>query len=156
MLIRPIQPADIPAIIHLGGLMHEESDMRVLDLSPSKIADTCYEIIASQHNEPGTTPMFGVVAIQKNSVIGMMGGYVASPCYSDDVVAWDILTYVHPAFRGSMAFIGMAKAYAKWARTTAAKLIFLSTSSGINPEKTVDIFKRLGFKPQGGVFLLEV
>lgn len=155
MIIRPIQPADIPAILHLGGLMHEESDMRVLDLSPQKIADTCYEIISSQHGEPGFTPMFGAVAVEKNAIVGMMGGYVAAPVYTHDLIAWDILFYVEPPFRGSRAFIGLAKAYAKWGRANA-KMTFLTTSSGINHKKVAQIYKRLGFVEVGGVFRLEV
>jgi GNAT superfamily N-acetyltransferase len=150
MIIRPVEEKDIPEVIHLGGLMHDESDMHILSYSPQKIADTVYSIL----DNPKT--MMGIVAREKNIMVGMFSAYIGQPVYSEDYMAWDIICYVLPEFRGSRAFIWLIRAYKKWAESTLAKMIFLTHSSGVKPMETMEMYKRLGFMPIGGVYRLEV
>jgi predicted acetyltransferase len=142
MIIRNLSTDDIPAIIHLGARMHEESVYSPLILAPEKQAARCYQIL-------DTPSMLGVVAVQDGAIIGMMGGHIYRYEYGDDLVASDILVYVSSRHRGSMAFIKMVRKYVKWAREQGAKLIFLNQISGIDPAKTSNIYSRLGFRPVG-------
>lgn len=149
MIIRRLEQLDIPDIIRLGGRMHEESQYGVLAYSPERVADKCYQVTVNLH-------MFGVVAYSDGSIIGMMGGQVYQYDYGDELIATDILVYVSPAYRGSMAFIKMVRKYVAWAKEQGAKLVFLSQTTGVNQESVSSLYQRLGFKPVGGQFCLEV
>lgn len=148
MIVREMEMADIPEVIRLGAMMHEESAYHTLDLHPEKIAASCIDVM---HRDD----MLALVAYQHGGLVGMFGGYMTAPLFSRDLVAWDILCYVHPRHRGSRAFWQMAKRYVEWARGRA-KLVFLTTSTGITAARTADIYQRLGFQQVGGVFRLEV
>lgn len=150
MIVRSLQPSDVPAIIHLGARMHEESQYSLLNFDPQRVADRCCQIIDS----PDT--MIGLVAVSAGEIIGMMGGYLAPYDYGDELTASDILVYVKPEHRGSMAFIRLVKKYVTWAKERGAKLIFLSQTTGVNQDLVCNLYTRLGFKPVGGIFSLEV
>lgn len=149
-MIRSLQPSDVPAIIHLGARMHEESQYSLLNFDPQCVAGRCYQIIDS----PDT--MIGLVVVDYTGhIIGMMGGYLAPYEYGDDLTASDILVYVEPEHRGGKAFFMMVKGYVSWARSKGAKLIFLNQSTGINPEATSHLYQRLGFRPCGSNHCME-
>lgn len=151
MIVRPIETSDIPALIHLGGMMHEESSMQMLSYSPKKVAITSYQVIESP--ESGR---FCVVAVDNGRIVGMMSCFVEAPCYSDDLVAWDEACYLLPEYRGSGIFLVMVGEYVKWAESVGAKVAFLTHSSGVNHERISKAYEKMGFARTGSVHRMEV
>lgn len=149
MEIRTITPADIPAILAMGGLMHDESEYRSLDYAPEKCAALCRSIMANADTQ------LGLVAVEGDEHFGMLGAYVTAAYFSDDLVSGDYLVYVRPEFRGTTAFVRMVKRYIEWAKERGAQLIFLRTSTGIESDATAALYQRLGFARVGGVFRRE-
>lgn len=148
MIVRLIKESDIPAVIHLGGEIHDESVMRMLSYSPDKIALFSRQIIANPEE------MLGVVAYSDNILVGMLAAYIFAPIYSEELMSWDEVFYVKKNYRGSSAFIRMIKMYVEWARKARAKMIYLRTSSGIAAETTEGYMVRMGFLKMGGNYLL--
>lgn len=128
--------------------MHEESCYSSLNFDPERVLDRCNQIF----DNPGT--MIGNVVIDNGQIVGMMGGYIAPYDYGDDMIASDILVYVTPDYRGSTAFIKLIRAYVAWA-LPLAKLVFLTQTTGINPDVVSDLYQRLGFRPVGANHCLE-
>lgn len=144
MIVREVTEKDIPQIIHLGGRMHEESQYSALDFNPATVATMCYQIIDSED-------MVGFVAVSGKEVVGMMSADVAPYLYGHELIAKDMLLYVQPEHRGSMAFLEMIKEYENWAFIKGAKLVFLSQTSGIDVEKVNKLYSRLGYDMVGGI-----
>lgn len=149
MIVRQLTEQDIPAVIHLGGRMHEESQYSALTYSPEKVAKKC---IRSLYDPD----MFALVAENEGEIVGMIGAIVGPYEFGDELIANDMLVYVSIEHRGSMAFIRMIKAYVFWAKEQGAALIFLAQTTGINQELVASLYQRLGFKPVGGQFCMEV
>jgi GNAT superfamily N-acetyltransferase len=141
--------ADIPALIHLGGIMHDESSYRALEYSPEKCAALGYQALV----DPA---LLILTVLDDVKHVGLMICSVQAPEYSEDLIAWDVLTYVDAAYRGSRAALMLISAYREWARVRGAKMIFLRTCTGIDPEKTGKLFEHMGFRHIGGNYLMEV
>jgi ribosomal protein S18 acetylase RimI-like enzyme len=145
MIIRPITKDDLPACIHMGARMHEESQYSNLAYSPEK----CY---AFGINSLDNDDILWVVAESEGKLVGMLGASVQDIYFAEGRAAHDYLIYVTPDRRGSSAFHRLVAEYAEWAMTRADE-IFISVSNG--SEETLKLFDRLGFKRMGGIFKLE-
>ena len=149
MEIRRMKTSDVPAIIHLGARMHEESQYSILNFLPEKVVEKCHQVINHQQ-------MLGLVAIQDGNIIAMIGGQIAAYEYGDDLVASDILVYVDPAHRASRAFLMLVKGYVQWAKEQGASMIFMSQTTGVNMVAVGNLYTRLGFEPVGGIYRMAI
>lgn len=78
-------------------------------------------------------------------------GLLWAVCYpsmpwSDTVIASDLMFYVKPSHRGRLGGYRLLKAYRAWAEGQGAEVINLSVASGIEQDRTVRLFERLGFQ----------
>lgn len=149
MECRPLTRDDFPALIHLGARAHEESEYSLLTFSPEK----CLQLFESSLVNPD---VLIVVAVLDGVLVGVLGAGVYAPYFSEERVSGDLLVYVAPEYRGTMAFIKLVSQYVTWAKEHGAKLIFLRSSTGIEPEKTEKLYTKLGFINVGGNFVMEV
>lgn len=149
-MIRLLEAGDIPEVIRLGGMMHEESQYSGLTYNPEKVVMRCRQILT------GDNTMLGLVSVQGGEVVGMLGACILPYDYGDELLAHDMLVYVAPDHRGGPDFLRMVKAYVFWAKECGAKMVFLSQTTGINAEKVSSLYERLGFKAVGQNHCLEV
>ena len=132
---------DIPALIELGGLMNKESPrFRGLDWAEDKLIQLGI-LIADQGG------MF--VAEKDNKVVGMILGMVTEHFFGRDLVASDLVVYVHPDHRGGTMVVRLLKKFEAWAYATGAKVIVLSVSTEIKADRTGELYKRLGYRISG-------
>ncbi len=148
MIIRPFTLNDIPVLLAMGHMAHEESEYRKLSFSSEKCEALCKQII----EVPG---LYGIVAETACETIGVLVAGIAPAYFSEEPTASDLLVYVLPEYRGSRAFYMMCLHYVVWAKEHGAKLIFLRTSTGIAPKKTGELYKRMGFNQIGGIYRME-
>lgn len=132
---------DIPALIELGGLMHKESPrFRGLDWDEDKLIQLGI-LLADQGG------MF--VAEKDNKVVGMILGMVTEHFFGRDLVASDLVVYVHPDHRGGTMVVRLLKKFEAWAYATGAKVIVLGVSTEIKADRTGELYKRLGYRSTG-------
>ena len=86
---------------------------------------------------------------------GMIIGYVQRQWFSLDYTAHDTLLFVAPAYRGQGIAAALIADYAEWAEAKGAKLTFLASSTGIETEAAVAIYKGIGFEYVGPIYVRE-
>lgn len=79
---------------------------------------------------------------------GLLWAY-CGPCFpwSSDIAAQDFILYVAPEYRGSFAAPLMIRRYKQWAVEKGARVVSLSIASGIETDRAMRLFRRLGFDP---------
>lgn len=85
------------------------------------------------------------VAAKGEQIVGFFAGFVVEHFLSNLSYASDAGVYVLPEHRGGSAFLRLVKAFEAWAYERGAHEIQLGTSTGVEPEKTVRMYQRLGY-----------
>lgn len=147
MIVRLLEERDLPACIHLGAMMHEESDYRAMEYSPE-------QCVALGRRAMADPDYVWLVAISGEEAVGMIGGYVCRSFFGKDKVAQDFVVYVAPEHRGGRAFIALVRAFVAWAEQAGARKIHLASSAAITD---VDrLYSRIGFDKIGSIYRRDV
>jgi GNAT superfamily N-acetyltransferase len=149
MKVRTITEADIPVLVDMGAKAHEESKYKGLSFSVDKCTELCHRLI-------GDSNLLCVVAVKEDMIVGILAASANPTYFSCDRTASDILIYVLPKHRGSWAFFVLCSEYLRWAKESGAKIIFLSNTTGYEPEKVGKLYQKLGFEQVGGIYRQEV
>lgn len=80
---------------------------------------------------------------------GFMIGAIFNTWYSKQIIAAEQLLYVHPDHRGGMLAVRLIKAFENLARERKAEYIDVGATSGMQEERTRDLYMRLGYEPKG-------
>lgn len=150
--IRNATVDDIPVLMSMGRALHAESprysylsysDEKVERLIRSMVEDT---LVAEA---PGGV----VVAVKDGIVVGMIGGFVTSPFFSDDKIASDYTFYVKPEHRGTgRVALRLIQAFEQWAIAQGVRDIVPGTSTLIDAEGTAALYRHLGYEMHGYIF----
>ena len=87
--------ADLPEIVRLAREMHAETSFNTLTFDEAKSAT---EIMSCMMNPTN----FVCVAEDQGHLVGMVGVYLASPYFSNDMAVYDHIWYVSKEARGSL------------------------------------------------------
>jgi GNAT superfamily N-acetyltransferase len=141
-MLRTAQIDDIDALIEMGKAMYEESDLKSLSFNEAKAREKMLNVINEE---------FAVVYEVNNKIIGMMGAWLYQHIFSDDLIAMDYLFYVKPRYRGCAAAAMMAQAFIDWAVLQGVQPanIMVGVNAGINGNKAVEFWERIGFVRSG-------
>lgn len=145
---RPITPEDVETLVEMGERIMQESEYRGLTYSSDKIRQIAQLCMDGR--------MYGIVAVSHDRIVGVLVAMITEAWFSSGLVSSDLIVYVTPDSRGGFAFILMVHAYIAWAAKAGAQIIFLRTSTGVEPEKTARLYEKTGFKQVGGIFRMEV
>lgn len=146
MKLRMATVDDLPAIVVLGRVMHEESSFAPMDYDVDRVKETISDLMNKSQ--------FVVVAEDTNGeVIGGMAGMVTQSWFGRDMVANDLALFVASDARGGMAAIKMMKAFVHWAKLAGAKQIRPGVTTG--HARAEKLFERLGFARCGASFVME-
>ena len=137
-MIRPVKNRDIPQCVLLGIDMHKESRYAHLDFSVPKVVELIENIIVNPD-------WLGLVAEQDHQLIGFAAGYVTPHFFGNDLTSGDLAIYVAQKYRGGMLGVKLVKAYVAWCEDKGVKEPMLGVSAGITPERTGQLYERLGF-----------
>jgi GNAT superfamily N-acetyltransferase len=131
-------PEEIDETIALGSVMHKESRYKRFDYAWNKLRQLGVSIITEPH-------LCCYIAEKDNKIVGVMI-LVCAEHYSATVkIVSDVLFYVHPDYRGSSAAVRLLKEAEKWGKIQGAAEINVGLSSGIDTEKTICFFKKIGY-----------
>jgi L-amino acid N-acyltransferase YncA len=146
MKLRMATPDDLPAIVVLGRVMHQESSFAPMDYDVDRVKETISDLMNKSQ--------FVVVAEDTNGeVIGGMAGMVTQSWFGNDMVANDLALFIHPDHRGGLMVVRLVKAFVHWAKLAGAKQIRPGVVSGSRTAEA--LYDRLGFTRCGATFCME-
>lgn len=139
MAIRAATLDDLPRILDLGELMHNESPRwRKLAFNRARAADFLARLILSD---------WGAVflAEQSGQVLGGIAGTALPHWCSDDVLAQEIVFFMTPEARGGMSAVRLVRKFKEWGAERGAVWAEAGTSTGLDPERTAGLYELAGF-----------
>lgn len=137
---------DLPDIVVLGRIMHQESSFASMDYCVDRMKETVSDLMDKSQ--------FVVVAEgTNNEVIGGMLGVCTQSWFGGDMVANDLVIFIHPDHRGGMLAVKLIKTFVHWAKLAGAKQIRPGVVSGSMTAEA--LYDRLGFVRCGATFLME-
>jgi hypothetical protein len=147
--IRPVNVEEIPYMVGMGKRMYLESKFSHMDYDEDMLIGFVQEVIKSPYT------FFWVIVDQENEVpIGMLFASIQKSFFGKDFVANDLVMMVEKEHRGSCgsALASLIKEYKRWAFRLGAKRVYLGTSTGIDPEATEELYRRVGFSKIGALY----
>jgi GNAT superfamily N-acetyltransferase len=146
-MIRDATPHDIPALVALGEVMHDESPrFRALTFDGVRLARTLASVIDGAAG-------FAMVAEKDGEIVGGLCAMVTPHWSSPDLCGCDLALFVRPDARGSLFPARLVRAYVAWAKGLGVKdgHVLIGVMTGVHVESTVALLERLGGRRAGVV-----
>lgn len=128
---------DVPRLVEMCAAMHEESRYRRFRISIPKIESFLHRIIGEKDF---------IVLVDGEPLCAMFFGYANEFWWGEDKESCDLLLYVTPEKRGGLHGARLIRAYVRIAEEMGVADIKIGVSTGIDAERTLRLFERLGFK----------
>jgi GNAT superfamily N-acetyltransferase len=147
MTIRTATADDRDQMLGLMRAMHAESVyswLRFDDAKALSVIDNCLN--REDH--------MAVVAVEGDTVVGLIGGYITAYVFSNDIIAFDLAPYVRADKRGGLTGVMLIKTFIQWAASKGAKEVVCGVTA-LPPEQREPIcklYERLGFYEAGRIF----
>lgn len=142
--IRFAKQEDIPRMLFLGKLMHEESNYAEVPFEDG-MCTSFFEIIL---NDPSYCVF---LAERKDEVIGGFIGCVSPFFFSTLRKTNDIALFVDPENRGAMAAVLLVKAYEQWAwQQDDVVQVNIGVTTGF--EKAGEFYEKMGYNRVGALY----
>ncbi|MCL2899781.1 GNAT family N-acetyltransferase [Brenneria tiliae] len=148
-MIRHATGDDIPALVLLGMRMHQESRYRNFLFSSEKCQALAQQLIATD---------FGIVLVAEKDgqITGWMAGGIAEQWFSHDRMAFEYGVFIDAEHRGGSTGYRLVKEFIGWAKQHDISIINMGITTGINAERTGDLYHRLGLQRTGLLYSMEV
>lgn len=148
-MIRAATTADIPALLELGDVLHQESPRyrhRLFDRN--KVAAHFQACI------DGAGVLF--VATHGERIIGGFCGGIAESWYGGGKTAFDYSFMVHPDYRGGATALRLYRAFEIWAQSMGADVIQVGITTDVRVAQTTRFYHKLGLHDAGVMFEKEI
>ncbi len=141
---------NIADVMVLGLAMHEEAIPKEYPVDIEYAAQKCYEsVILSEYG-------YGAVAMDGDEPVGMIMGQLAHYDWAPILFAYNLVWYVKPERRGSMAAFRLLRMFERWAKSRGAVHVAVGLASGVLTKKTGKALSRSGYRHMGGNFVKEL
>lgn len=150
MIIRAVAETDIESIVEIGMRMHGESAYSYLPFQRRKVRDLIRTFIDDVETR------CGLVALDDQTVVGMLGGYIESYYFCDERFVSDIVFFVDKPYRGSFIAGQLLRNLKQWAASRGAREVALFLTSEIDTQRAGGFCEALGFRQAGGVYKLRL
>ena len=145
MLVRKATIEDLGEILTLCKTMHEESSYSKIEPDKEKT-----HLFIEQEINNGDSHF--LVLLNEEIIVGIFLGKVVSYFFSNDLQAMDYLLYIKKENRGTIGALKLLKSYIQWAKEQGVKEIVLSSTTGVNLDRTEGIYRKLGFHKVGVMY----
>ena len=143
MAIRDAVLSDLPRIVELGRMLHQESPRFArMAFNEIKAADFLAGLIQSGDG-------FLVVSERDGQIVGGMAAMVAREWFSDERFAYDVSLFIEPQYRGSILPLRLLLSYKDWAKSKGLLFAVAGVGTGINVERTTELYRRAGMTDIG-------
>jgi len=137
-------------ILTLGIAMQQEGAYSVIPFDIERAAQSIIHMVINNPNG------FGLLAYDGDKPVGMIAGAMAPYFFGAGELASDYVWYIEPEYRGSRAAIRLLKEFKSWATDMGASELYMGVTTGVSAERTGQLLQRLGFKPVGGNYKVEL
>jgi len=144
-MIRDAKPSDLPQILAILEIMHEESINSIFNRDMEKVAHFLKWLMSTDG---------GIILVDGDPICGVVIGMVQEMWFGYDKEAFNLPLYVLPEHRGGPYAVRLVSGYKRKALELGAHpdAINWINNSGITAEKTNEFIGRMGFSPIGGYF----
>lgn len=148
-MIRHATLVDIPELVELGRAMHAEAV--ALNHAPYVA-----EKVAQAMELAMQTGLVLVHVNEAGAIDGGFAGVVRERWYSTNLMLVDLAFYVQGDRRGGLAAFRLLDAVLTWAqeRGIDPRDVLLGSTTGIQPQRTGNFLRRMGFHEVGGLYQL--
>lgn len=150
MELRPFTAADAPEALALCRELHDASLFRYLTFSEERVLKLFSRALAFPNEH------FFWVAINNGTLVASFYGDLQPYFAHEGCLAADKGVYARPGHRGSGAATALVRQFIAWAREQGALEVVISTTTGIDPERTVRWLEHLGFTRVGAITKLRL
>jgi len=137
--------SDIPTILTIALTFWEESpNYKLRPINLDKVKTQLQTLILY--------PTQGCVLACKDEAGNIVGGFMGGlqeEWQADSLMAFDYGLFLKPEHRGSGAAYLILNAFIEWAKAAGANWIQCGTATGINSDKTINFYKKVGFEHTG-------
>ena len=144
--VRFATAADIPALLELGKIIHQETRLSRFAFNPKRMASQLQAILLPPRHE------YCLFVAEKEGagIVGTFWGQISQYFFSDALVATDYMFYVRPEMRGTPLAVRLVHAFRTWAENRGADEICINMTTGIDIERFDRFLRHMGFTYTGG------
>ena len=146
-MIRRATPADLPALVSMGGRFFSASGMAaVTSYDPESIARTFQQLMGSEQ---------GLLLVADDGGIVGMAGALVYPHYFNqhDLVAQELFWWVDESARKGGAGSGLLQGIEEWAAAMGARSVMMLSLSALDPERVNRMYEKAGYRPAEQSFI---
>ena len=144
MIVRPFRRSDFDQLWILAERMWKESpNYRGLELDKEKLTQLGEAILRRRD-------ICGFVAENGEGIEGFFAGMVTPYWFGNQQIASDLALFVDQTKRGGRTALKLIKAYESWATSHGVQEICLGVTTGVEADRTVQLYDRLGY-PESGI-----
>ena len=137
-MIRPMQKEDIPTLIDMGREFHAESPIyNIYTFEEQKL----YELGLHILNDINSI----CLVYDKDGIQGMMAGCIYEQYFSYDTTAAELFLFANKDKRGALIGKRLVTAFELWASSMNAMEVCVGVSAGINPDRIVGFYEKMGY-----------
>lgn len=144
-MIRELRAGDASRIIELGRIVHQETWYKIYEYDETKVLRFISDLLSNED-------AYSRVYERDGEVVGAMFGWVHEFWFSGERCASDLVLFVHPEHRGTMAAARLINGFVEWAADRGAREVNINITSGVYVERTGKLYERLGFEHVGGCY----
>ncbi|KZL11702.1 hypothetical protein PsAD26_02559 [Pseudovibrio sp. Ad26] len=151
---RRAEEKDVPMLIELFRLWHDESALSEIPFSPSKV-----QAMADKALGPNPAHMCAVVE-HNGELVGGLYAVIGDYYISDETQVTTIHGFfVHPSVRKSVlsgkVALRLFKAAKQWSEHMGSSYLLFHVTSGVKPAETDRFLRKLGCRPLGGNYAIK-
>lgn len=149
MRVRPANLSDVPELVKLGQSFIQEApnyQIRPFD------ADALRLNLKNVVNGQGAI----FVVEDQDDIAGGIVCLTSKDWFNNDVIAFEQVFYIKPAYRTSRASFLLLDAFIAWSKHMGASRIQCGTTTGINTRGCIRLYEHFGFTKYGTVLDLEL
>lgn len=148
-MIRDMTGADIPEVLKLARLMHDESRFSgVFPFDEHKVHGILAHAIESE-------AFAAWVADDGDELAGGFVGLATEQWFSTAIVAQDLAMFVRPERRGACVGVQFVERFKAWARDQGAVAVEIGVNTGVAPGRTGAMLKACGLIEVGTLYSME-
>ena len=147
-MIRKATPNDVAKLVGLAEAMLEESNFSGLSFDREK-AELYFQGLIKGNQ-------FLIVSELDGEIVGGMAGYLHTPFYSNDSVAYEDGIFVASNHRHGVLAYKMLSLFTTWAKCAGTSQIRPNVSTGKCGESADRLYEKLGYTRTGSTFLLSL
>lgn len=149
--VRKANESDLELIeLFTLGMINESNRYAKLGVNQSKVMQTVKSFIQSDDKGVVLMAEFG------GAIVGGFIGALSDEWCSDNFIAFDLVNYIDPEFRGLGTSRELVKSFIQWAKERGAKFVNCGTNTGVNTEHAIKLYGSMGFVNQGVFMELEL